>query len=139
MISEKYLKKKVLRILVCVGLPLYLAAMAAVFYFAKMTPPCIFYQTTHLHCPGCGTGRAMLALLSGDILKAIDHNPLAIATLPIAAYFFAKFYLAFLLGRDILPVPTIKNNYVGISVLVIILLYFVLRNIPVVGFTILAP
>ena len=139
MISEKHLKTKVLRIIICVGLPVYMIIIAAVFYFAKMTPPCLFYQATHLHCPGCGTGRAMLALLSGDILKAIDHNPLAMATLPVAAYFFIKMYLSFLLGRNVLPLPKIKSAATGIVLLALILLFWILRNIPIFPFTILAP
>lgn len=39
---------------------------------------CRFRALTGLPCPACGTGRAGLALLRGDPLAALAHNPLMV-------------------------------------------------------------
>lgn len=54
--------------------------------------PCIFRTLTGLPCPTCGTTRAAVAFLHGDLVSAFVSNPLAtligilfIAGAPIAA------------------------------------------------------
>lgn len=54
--------------------------------------PCIFRTITGLPCPTCGTTRAAVAFLHGDLVSAFASNPLAtltgilfIAGAPIAA------------------------------------------------------
>ena len=37
--------------------------------------PCLYYKTTGLLCPGCGTTRMFLALARLDIAAAFSHNP----------------------------------------------------------------
>ena len=105
----------------------------------QTTPPCLFYELTGLYCVGCGAGRCLLALLRLDIYAALRFNPLVLLFLPIVLYYFLKIYLAFLLGRDILPVPQFRNRAVGIMILILVLAFGVLRNIPVFPFTLLAP
>lgn len=39
-------------------------------------PRCLFHALTGLWCPGCGTTRALHALLHGDIAGALAMNPL---------------------------------------------------------------
>ena len=51
----------------------------------------------------------------------------------------AKLYIAFVFGRDILPFPEIKNRWFGITITVLIIAYWVLRNIPVFPFILLNP
>jgi Protein of unknown function (DUF2752) len=46
-------------------------------------PLCPFALVTHRPCPGCGLGRATLALLSGDLGAAIHAHPLAPLVSPI--------------------------------------------------------
>ena len=50
---------------------------------SKFYPKCALYQTTGLHCPGCGGTRAMAALTHGRLWEAIRFNPLLILGLPI--------------------------------------------------------
>lgn len=44
---------------------------------AQLLPPCGFRHLTGLPCPTCGTTRAGLALLAGDLPGAFAHNPAA--------------------------------------------------------------
>lgn len=44
---------------------------------------CIFKQLTGLPCPGCGSTRAFVHLLHGDIKQAMWYNPLAIILLVV--------------------------------------------------------
>ena len=62
-----------------------------------------------------------------------------IISLPFVAYYCLKVYLSFVLGRDVLPVPRIRSNWVGMTILIVILAYWILRNLPFFPFTLLAP
>ena len=97
---------------------------------------CPFYELTGLYCPGCGSGRAALALLHGHIPEAIGHNALLFALgIPCCALLLRE-YLRFVfpglkLKKIELPVWAAR------LVLGMIAAFWVLRNVP--GFEILAP
>lgn len=42
-------------------------------------PKCIFHSLTGYDCPGCGSQRALHALLNGKIADAAGYNPLMLA------------------------------------------------------------
>ncbi len=130
---------KIWRIGVGIGIPLIAAALLFVCLYHQNTPPCFFYELTGLYCAGCGAGRAFLALFSGNFALAFRQQPLLICLLPFLVYYCAKVYLAFVFGKDILPFPDITNRFFGIFLLILILAFWVLRNIPVYPFTLLAP
>ncbi len=46
-------------------------------------PKCTLHQLTGLHCPGCGTTRAVHAIAQGRIHDAIRFNPLLVFGLPV--------------------------------------------------------
>ena len=48
-------------------------------------PRCWFHETTGLLCPGCGSTRALHALLHGEWGRAWSLNPLAVIALPAVA------------------------------------------------------
>ena len=97
---------------------------------------CLFYELTGLYCPGCGSGRAALALLHGHPLRAFGHNPLLfLLGLPCAALFLRE-YLRFVfpglrLKRSVLP------PWADSAALLLILAFWLLRNVP--AFAFLAP
>lgn len=67
------------------------AALLAVYYTVdpaaqRWMPVCVLRQATGLSCPGCGTQRAVHALLHGDIAAAWGFNALFVAILPVVAY-----------------------------------------------------
>ncbi len=47
--------------------------------------PCPFAGVVGLPCPGCGLGRATLALLEGDLAQAFRWHPLVFVLLPLLA------------------------------------------------------
>ena len=49
-------------------------------------PPCPFYYITGLYCPGCGSSRALHQLLHGNLLMALDLNPLMVLSIPFVLY-----------------------------------------------------
>jgi hypothetical protein len=52
-------------------------------------PPCQFYETFGVQCPGCGGLRASHFILHGQLKNAIHYNLFVV----IATPFFAFFYL----------------------------------------------
>jgi Protein of unknown function (DUF2752) len=55
-------------------------------------PQCPIYSSFHLLCPGCGTTRALAALLRGHLREAFYLNPLTTTMLPIAIAYAARSY-----------------------------------------------
>jgi hypothetical protein len=100
-------------------------------------PLCPFHALTGLHCPGCGTGRALYQLLHGNVWAAMQLNPLAVVLLPPLSYGMLSLGLQFV-GLKRLPSKFIPAFWIW-TLLAVILLYWILRNIPCYPFTLLAP
>jgi hypothetical protein len=49
----------------------------------SVLPPCAFHALTGLYCPGCGSTRALHALVHGDVAQALAMNPLLVCALPV--------------------------------------------------------
>ena len=55
-------------------------------------PKCIVYRLTGFKCAGCGSQRAIHALLHGDVMGALRNNAvLPIAIIVVALYFWSDF------------------------------------------------
>ena len=138
--NEKRLKK--IRILVGVAAPLAALALISLGVILlselRQGPPCWFYRVTGLYCPGCGMGRAALALVDGNFLLAIRNQPLMMILLPLTFYYLLKVYIAFVFGKDILPFFKVDARLV-IVIVSLIAAFWILRNIPIEPFTYLAP
>jgi hypothetical protein len=52
---------------------------------AGFYPQCVFRQVTGLECPGCGTTRALHALLHGRVGEAFRFNPFLFAVMLVIA------------------------------------------------------
>ena len=50
---------------------------------SSIFPPCLWRATTGWLCPGCGSARALHALVHGRVIDAVGFNPLAVAAIPI--------------------------------------------------------
>jgi hypothetical protein len=100
-------------------------------------PPCPFRALTGLNCPGCGTSRGLHQLLNGHPIVAFDLNPLMVLSLPFMAYVFVSYALVAARGRG-LPKVFIPSPLIWVIFWVIIS-FWVLRNIPLYPFTLLAP
>jgi hypothetical protein len=69
-----------------------LTALALLYFFSptqyRFYPPCLFHSLTGLDCPGCGALRATHQLLHGNFKAALVLNPLFVALLPVAGFFW---------------------------------------------------
>jgi hypothetical protein len=91
---------------------------------SALYPPCLFRYLTGLLCPGCGSARALHALLHGDLVAALQLNPMI---------FVLSAVVAVRVGLRALPrhadatvfVPAISP----IAALAVITSFWVLRNI----------
>lgn len=90
-------------------------------------PTCPFYALTGMYCPGCGTLRALHDLWHVDLAAAWSMNPVTVLAVP----FILASWLAWLLrsasGR---PRRWIAPPWVPKTVLVVVVAFWVLRNVP---------
>jgi hypothetical protein len=104
---------------------------------ATFLPVCPLYSFTGLACPGCGLTRGFHALFHGDIIPAIDFNLFTPVWAVIFSWVFVSLILLAVRGRGLNMWPTNPRfMYVFLGVLVV---FGVLRNIPVWPLTILFP
>ena len=117
------------------------AGLAAVYHFDPATtnlfPLCPIRALTGYYCPGCGMTRALHQLLHGHIASALAYNPLIAVIVPLGMYWLLS-EVAMLAWNRELPRPRPTPRLLC-SILVAMLAFGVLRNIPYFPFTVLAP
>lgn len=130
------MKKKIL-IFICVmgiGICLYIFKPG----IGGIYPPCPFYYLTGLYCPGCGSLRGIHSLLHGNIVKALGYNPLMVLSIPLIVFLLMTNANIKIYGRVLMKRHIFSAEFYKI-LLVTIFSFWVLRNINVYPFTILAP
>lgn len=100
-------------------------------------PRCPLFVLTGLYCPGCGVLRASHQLLHGNLLGALDYNPVFVVAAPILVYALLSMALERTTGAT-LPAPRISGR-ASWAVAALIIGFGVLRNLPYPPFTVLAP
>ena len=100
--------------------------------------PCPVHALTGGYCPGCGSARALHSLLHGRLYQAVRYNSVLVLLLPWFLAYGAAFVRDFLPGKPIrihqwLPAPLMYGPLAGL------LLFGVLRNLPVEPFVWLRP
>lgn len=98
-------------------------------------PRCPFHLLTGLLCPGCGSQRALHALLHLDLAGAARHNALLVASLPFFAYVGVRRVVAWRWER-LLPAPYTRAPWI-LALAGLVLAFFALRNVA--AFAFLAP
>jgi hypothetical protein len=100
-------------------------------------PRCLLHQLTGWHCAGCGTARALHALLHGQIGQALGYNALLVLALPfLIVWGLVRWWNALLERNTPLWRPPVWSVA---AFAVLILAYSVVRNVPCYPFTLLAP
>lgn len=102
-------------------------------------PKCIFHEVTGLHCPGCGMTRATHAILHGRFAEAVSKNPLVVICLPLIAYGVVIETAAWVWGCRYRGPRVRWPRWAYWPLLLTIFGYWILRNVPVWPFTLLAP
>jgi hypothetical protein len=95
-------------------------------------PDCPLCTRFGFYCSGCGSGRALSALVHGHIISAFKYNPLLVCLVPLLLYWFAARVVE-CFGRK-LPEPKYRP-YMLVLFMAVVVLFGILRNI----FHILAP
>ncbi|WP_348267976.1 DUF2752 domain-containing protein [Edaphobacter paludis] len=114
--------------------PLVIIALASVILLRfppeqySFYPQCPIYRYLHIECPGCGTTRALAALLHGHILEAFRLNALITSLMPPAAIYAVLCYCRFLQGKT-LRLPHLPSAAVY-AALAVAAAFMVVRNLP---------
>lgn len=115
------------------------AALVLIYFFFDARkggfPECPFHLLTGWFCPGCGSQRALSSLLHGNLLEAMHNNILMVLFLPLLLY------SAFLNLRysGTRKMKLWYDPFFVKMILVAVICFWVLRNIPHHPFSILAP
>ena len=104
---------------------------------SKYYPPCPFYYTTGLYCPGCGTLRAGYSIIHGHFIRALSFNPLSTLIFPVIVWFVTVKLAKCMFKKD-LWLPQLPS-WTSKALLVLIILFWILRNLPWYPFNLLAP
>ncbi len=100
-------------------------------------PECPFHKFTGLDCPGCGSQRAVHALLRGNIAAAADFNLLLVLSIPFLSVHVVYTVLA-MLRKNRMRWKVIDNPLTPKIILAVVLVFWIVRNIPFQGFGYLA-
>ena len=104
---------------------------------SRLYPPCPMHALTGLFCPGCGSLRALHALLHGELAAAVRQNALMMVFLPfIGAALLRRGARAFV---PAVTRPTAHAGWADKALLAAILVWGILRNLPFRPFELLAP
>lgn len=100
-------------------------------------PKCPFYLTTGFYCPGCGSQRAFYDFLHLNFIDIARKNVL---------FIFGVFILSYHLVIETINKFLHKHwkNYIyhskfPIIILIVIILFWIVRNLPFYPFNLLAP
>ena len=117
------------------------AGLTVVYFFDPRNPGpypiCPFFGLTGCYCPGCGTLRALHQILHGNPVAAFNYNPYSMLVLPAIAYSLAVSGLR-AYGLPTPPRLELSDRAVW-ALLAAILAFWLLRNLPIAPFTVLAP
>ena len=111
------------------------------FFFAPeqhaFYPRCLLYTLSGWQCPGCGGLRATHHLLHGRFVTAFHYNPLLLLSLPILGTIFISHLLRIVTGRSFTN-PFKQSIWIWL-LLIVVLLFGILRNLPLDSLTVFQP
>ncbi len=96
-------------------------------------PRCPIKTLLGIDCPGCGTLRMVYSLLHGDLAAAVRFNAFALAALLLAAWAYAVWTYGRVVGRQAIMWPDVRRA--APVALVLVSVWFVVRNLPFGPFT----
>ncbi len=103
----------------------------------NLFPSCPVYAATGIYCPGCGSQRAAHKILNGNIIEGVRHNYMIVLLAMVLLYQGFVYVMNDMLGKNI---PNLLHkSKVTFSILIIVILFWVLRNIDLFPFSELAP
>lgn len=132
-------KKKIRFFMICTAV----IVLSLLYFFIdaranNLFPKCPFYILTGLFCPGCGSQRAISALLHLDISSAIRYNVLLVAALPVLAFSGYASVVNTFGKRQVNQKLFHSVTFIWI-IIVLVIAFWILRNVSVHPFHLLAP
>ena len=129
------------RISAGVGSALIVGGSAVVAYYeptsAGFFPVCPLFALTGFACPGCGLTRGFHALFHGDWIVALDFNLLIPIWTVVFSWVFVSLIVLAIRGKGLKMWPTNPRFMTVFGA--IMLVFGVLRNVPIWPLTILFP
>lgn len=116
--------------------------LAILYYYGNpdtslIFPTCPFYGATGIFCPGCGSQRATHQLLNFNIFGVLQQNVLYLISLFILGYHLVINGLNLIFKKNIYN--CIYHPKTPVIILIFIIAFWILRNIPYYPFNLLAP
>lgn len=93
---------------------------------SRWFPRCPFLMLTGLKCPGCGTQRAIHALLHGDVLSALHFNALLPVSIPLLLLYG---YAELVRTRKPRFYNRVNSITAILAVLIVVIVWWIVRNI----------
>lgn len=138
MFVQKVNAKRATLLLTAIGVS---GLAALLFFFAPeqhaFYPRCMLYTLTGWQCPGCGGLRATHHLLHGRFVTAFHYNPLLLLLLPILGIILISHLLRAVTGRSFTN-PFQQTVWIWL-LLIVVLLFGILRNLPLDALTVFQP
>lgn len=91
--------------------------------------PCLFHEVTGLYCPGCGMTRAMIALLSFDVVSCFRYNALLIPLIILGCYYLIQFLRYYIWHHQVILLNQVFSKKFVYGMLAIVLLFGLFRNL----------
>ena len=98
-------------------------------------PKCLFLDVTGLYCPGCGSQRAVHALLNGQFVAAIGFNAMLVIAAPVACIGWLLPQIKRFTNQQRQYHPVVLHR----AIPVLVIGFWIARNITLFPFSVLAP
>lgn len=91
---------------------------------------CPIHYLFHIYCPGCGLTRMMISIFKLDFYQAFRYNPYVFILLNLFIIYLLYALIRYFITKKIPPI----NIKLIIGIVYSLLIYMVLRNIPLFDF-----
>ncbi|OSC42688.1 DUF2752 domain-containing protein [Mycobacterium decipiens] len=96
-------------------------------------PVCPTKALLGIDCPGCGSLRMLYSLMHGNLLAAAGYNALGLVAVVLLVWAYLAWTYGRLVGRRIRSWQ--HHRWSSVAALSLVVLWFVVRNIPVAPFS----
>ena len=104
---------------------LFIAIIINIVIVLIFKPACPWKVNFNIDCAGCGATRMIESIIKLDFYQAFRYNPLAFILLPLFICYYIIKYIFYLKNKQL-----IINNKVWYTILMIVILFGIIRNIP---------
>ena len=124
------------------GLLIFFTGLAVLFFVLnpsehEIFPKCVFHSITGYYCPGCGSQRAIHSLLHFRFYSVVSNNFLFLPAVFIVTYHYLRPFFNRRFNWNMPNIFYFKST--PWIILIVIVVFWILRNIPFYPFSILAP